>query len=73
MNMRKLMSLLMMCLLMNSCVTTIEPELSIDTKADTTEVRKPPKPMPPTPPIDTTDREPIGWNPSVEDWEEIDI
>ena len=62
----------MMCLL-NSCVTTIEPEILLETKADTTEPHKPHKPMPLLPPKDTTDREPIGWNPSVNDWEETDI
>ena len=45
--------------------------------ADTTTKAKPHKPLPPTPPIppaDTTDgREPIGFDPSVEDWEEQDI
>ena len=47
--------------------------------ADTTTKAKPHKPLPPTPPIppipptDTTDgREPIGFDPSVEDWEECD-
>ena len=46
---------------------------------DTT-TKKPHKPLPPTPPIppipptDTTDeRDPIGFDPSVEDWEEQDI
>lgn len=62
---------------MTSCISTevvgfVEPiEL-----ADTT-TKKPHKPLPPTPPIpptDTTDgREPIGFDPSVEDWEEQDI
>ena len=44
--------------------------------ADTTTKAKPHKPLPPTPPIppaDTTDeREPIGFNPTVEDWEDAD-
>ena len=46
---------------------------------DTTTKAKPHKPLPPTPPIppippaDTTDeREPIGFDPTVEDWEESD-
>lgn len=45
--------------------------------SDTTTKAKPHKPLPPTPPIppippaDTTDeREPIGFDPTVEDWEE---
>lgn len=62
---------------LTSCISTevvgfVEPiEL-----ADTT-TKKPHKPLPPIPPIppaDTTDgREPIGFDPSVEDWEEQDI
>jgi hypothetical protein len=42
---------------------------------DTTTKAKPHKPLPPMPPADTTDKVEIGWNPSVEDWEEtyIDI
>ena len=42
---------------------------------DTT-TKKPHKPLPPTspiPPTDTTDgREPIGFDPTVEDWEQAD-
>ena len=63
---------------LTSCISTevigfVEPiEL-----ADTTTKAKPHKPLPPIPPIppaDTTDgREPIGFDPSVEDWEEQDI
>ena len=36
--------------------------------------KKPHKPLPP-PPIesDDTTRVPIGWNPSVEDWEGTDV
>lgn len=49
------------------------PEQAVDTMAKK-ERLMPPKP--PTPPKDTTDQDgrvPIGWNPSVEDWEEQDI
>jgi hypothetical protein len=41
--------------------------------ADTTTKAKPHKPLPPIPPTDTTDgREQIGFNPTVEDWEQAD-
>jgi hypothetical protein len=54
-------------------VLGIEP---ITSPIDTTTKSKPHKP--PMPPKDTTERQdtarvPIGWNPSVDDWEEQDI
>lgn len=56
-------------LVLTSCISTevigYEPE-QIDTVA--IQRRKPHKPLPPMPPADTT-KQPIGWNPSVEDWE----
>ena len=57
-----------------SCVHTIEP-MYLETKVDTAEYRKPHKPHPPrdTTEVSDTARVPIGWNPSVEDWEETDI
>ena len=65
------MKRILILLALTSCIATIEPEMTTETKADTTEIRKPHKPMPQVPPADTTDKEPIGWNPSVGDWEEI--
>ena len=48
------------------------PEQAVDTMA------KKERPMPPKPPRDTTERQdtarvPIGWDPSVEDWDETEI
>lgn len=67
---------LILLLALTSCISTevigFEPRVVADTTT-----KKPHKPLPPTPPIpptDTTDgREPIGFDPSVEDWEEQDI
>lgn len=45
------------------------PEQAVDTMA------KKERPMPPKPPKDTTDQDgrvPIGWDATVEDWEETD-
>lgn len=64
---------LILLLALTSCMSTevigyTEPiEL-----ADTT-TKKPHKPLPSMPPADTTESNEIGFNPSVEDWEEIDI
>ena len=66
------MKRLLLLFALTSCISTEVIGIIPETKVDTTEVRKPHKPMPPTPPQDTTGREPIGWNPSVEDWEETD-
>ena len=45
-----------------------------ETKVDTTVAKKPHKPLPPTPPIPPADtgRAEIGFDPTVEDWEESD-
>lgn len=69
------MKRLFILLALTSCMSTevmgfVEPiEL-----ADTTTKAKPHKPLPPTPPIPPADtgRAEIGFNPSVEDWEQAD-
>lgn len=69
------MKRLFILLALTSCMSTevigiIEPiEL-----ADTTTKAKPHKPLPPTPPIPPADtgRAEIGFNPTVEDWEQAD-
>lgn len=71
MSMWRLMSLL--SLLMTSCLKTevinaIEPE----EHEAVVERRKPEKPMPEKPEQTDTTRMPIGWNPSVEDWDKSD-
>jgi hypothetical protein len=65
--------LLIILCLVTSCLKTevigYEPEQAVDT------VFKEERPMPPRPPKDTTDQDgrvPITFNPSVEDWEEIE-
>jgi hypothetical protein len=71
------MILLILLLALTSCISTEVIGIIPETKVDTTVAKKPYKPLPPTPPIppaDTTDgREQIGFNPTVEDWEEQDI
>jgi hypothetical protein len=71
------MKKLILLLALTSCMSTevigfTEPIVVTDTTT-----KKPHKPLPPTPPIppaDTTDgRKPIGFDPTVEDWEEQDI
>lgn len=64
--------MLAMCCI--SCMKTTIIGASIEEKADTVMTKKPHKPLPP-PPIesDDTTRVPIGWNPSVEDWEGTDV
>ena len=70
--------LLLIPILLVSCMKTEvinEHHLGL---IDTTEIvshkdtvtKRPPKP--PTPPADTTERVPMGWSPTVEDWEETD-
>lgn len=46
----------------------------IVSRKDTVTKRPPKPPKPPTPPADTTESErvPMGWNPTVEDWESAD-
>ena len=70
------MKRLFILLALTSCMSTevigyTEPIVVTDTTT-----KKPHKPLPPTspiPPTDTTDgREPIGFDPTVEDWEESD-
>ena len=69
------MRCLIIFLALTSCISTeviglVEPiEL-----ADTTTKAKPHKPLPPTPPIPPADtgRAEIGFNPTVEDWEQSD-
>lgn len=70
------MKRLLILLALTSCMSTevigyTEPIVVTDTTT-----KKPHKPLPPTspiPPADTTDgREPIGFDPSVEDWEQAD-
>ena len=64
-----------------SCISTevLGIESTIMTAIDTTTKSKPHKPpRPPDPPKDTTERQdtarvPIGWNPSVGDWDEKNI
>lgn len=60
-------------LALTSCISTEVIGYEPIELADTTTKAKPHKPLPPTPPRDTTSQEPIGWNPSVEDWEQQDI
>lgn len=69
-----LLSLLWLISLPTSCLKTevinaIEPE---EHEAVVEKRRKPEKPMPEKPDNDTT-RVPIGFEPSVEDWNEQDI
>lgn len=70
------MKRLFILLALTSCISTEVIGIVPETKVDTTVAKKPHKPLPPTPPIppaDTTDeREPIGFNPTVEDWESAD-
>lgn len=57
---------------MSTEVIGIIPEQS-DTVVMTKKPHKPLPPTPPIPPIDTIDeKEPIGFNPTVEGWEESD-
>jgi hypothetical protein len=70
------MKKLILLLALTSCISTevigfTEPIVV----TDTTTKAKPHKPVPPTPPIPPTDtgKAEIGFNPTVEDWEEQDI
>lgn len=67
--MRKLMILLSLCLL-TSCLKTEVLNAPIE-QADTVLMRKPHKPLPPL--IDDTTRVEIGFNPSVDGWEDTEI
>ena len=75
--MHKLMQMkrLFIFLALTSCISTevigfVEPTVV----TDTTTKAKPHKPLPPTPPIPPADtgRAEIGFDPSVEDWEQAD-
>lgn len=49
------------------------PEQAVDTMA---KKERPMPPKPPKPPKDTTDQDgrvPIGWDATVEDWDETDV
>ena len=69
-----LLSLLLtpLCL---SCIQTEVLNIPEVEHADTVMTKKPHKPYPPsdTTEVNDTARVPIGFNPSVEDWEEEDI
>lgn len=69
------MKRLFIFLALTSCMSTevigfVEPIVV----TDTTTKAKPHKPLPPTPPIPPADtgRAEIGFNPTVEDWEQAD-
>ena len=69
------MKRLFILLALTSCISTevigfVEPTVV----TDTTTKAKPHKPLPPTPPIPPADtgRAEIGFDPSVEDWEQAD-
>lgn len=70
------MKRLFILLALTSCMSTEVIGFEPIELADTTTKAKPHKPLPPTPPIppaDTTDeREQIGFDPTVEDWESAD-
>ena len=61
-------------LALTSCMTTEVIGIIPETKVDTTVAKKPHKPLPPTPPTPPADtgRAEIGFDPTVEDWEESD-
>lgn len=76
--MRTVVSLSSLLLAALSCLSCLKtevinyepPEQAVDTMA------KKERPMPPKPPKDTTDQDdrvPIGWDATVEDWEENDV
>lgn len=64
-------------LLLTSCISTEVLNAPEVEQVDTVRMYKPHRPHPPAPPSDTTEvdttRVPIGFNPSVGDWEEEDI
>lgn len=70
----KHLTILIILCLVTSCLKTEvigyePPEQAVDTMA------KKERPMPPKPPKDTTDQDgrvPIGWDATVEDWDETD-
>lgn len=68
------MKRLAILLALTSCMSTEVIGFEPIELADTTTKAKPHKPLPPTPPIPPADtgRAEIGFNPSVEDWEQAD-
>ena len=68
------MKRLFIFLALTSCISTEVIGIVPETKVDTTVAKKPHKPLPPTPPIPPADtgRAEIGFDPSVEDWEQAD-
>ena len=62
--------ILLSLLLLTSCLKTEVLNAPIE-QADTVVMRKPHRPLPP--PIDDTTRVQIGFNPSVEDWEDTEV
>ena len=66
-NMKKLILLLALTSCMNTEVIGLVEPIEL---ADTT-TKKPHKPLPPMPPADTGRAE-IGFDPTVEDWEQAD-
>lgn len=63
------MIVLLLLLLLTSCVKTEVINEAVP-QIDTVLMKKPHKPLPPR---DTTERVPIGFNPSVGDWDETEI
>lgn len=60
---------LIILFLVSSCVRTEIMNIPEVRTVDTTKAQKP---LPPPPPQVDTTRIPIGWNPSVGDWDETD-
>jgi hypothetical protein len=69
------MKRLFILLALTSCISTEVIGIVPETKVDTTVAKKPHKPLPPrdTTEVSDTGRAEIGFNPTVEDWEEQDI
>lgn len=67
--------ILITVLLCVSCITTEVPERIVNNSDTTAVTKKPHKPYPPSDTTEVTDtaRVPIGFNPSVEDWEDTNI
>ena len=58
--------------MLNSCITTEIIGESLQVEVDSVKIKNFHKPLPPRDISDTT-RVPIGFNPSVEDWDETII
>lgn len=66
--------ILITVLLCVSCVTTEVPERIVNSNDTTAVTKKPHKPLPrDTVVVEDTATVPIGFNPSVEDWEDNEI